>query len=182
MNILRNELRKPLISVNLLDNYSQSEYQKFQQDSEKHYTQLKLKKELDAKIATMEQLLPKLHQDAYNYLASSIKSIKTENNSERIYTFLRGLQGNDLIRETRKRATKNNYFLSEMRKELNIKNPLSNHQARHVFAQRLFEAGANFHDISIELGHRSLAVTENYRKQISSEKSKDVVTIFESTL
>ncbi|MDR5590799.1 tyrosine-type recombinase/integrase [Christiangramia sp. SM2212] len=170
------------ISVDLLNNYSQNAYIKFQEDSEKHSAKVKVKKDLDAKIETMEQLLPQVQQDVYKYLASSIKSIKTDYSTERVYPFLRGLKGNNLIRETRKRATKNNYFLNEMRKELNIKNPLSNHQARHVFAQRLFEAGANFHDISIELGHKSLAVTENYRKQISSEKSKDVVQIFTQSL
>lgn len=75
-----------------------------------------------------------------------------------------------------------NYHLKVIKKELKIKNPLTNHQARHVFAQKLFEAGATFHDVSLALGHKSLEATEKYRKQIITDKSREITKTFEDIL
>jgi len=171
-------LSSDLISVDVLKDESIEAMNKLKEDWKQHVKNIKLKQEYSVYIDSYKKQLLTLEQHIYDILISQIQILSISYGSDRVYPLLRGFKGQVLVEETRNRATKNNYFLGTMREELDIKSPLSNHQARHVFAQRLFEAGANFHDISIELGHKSLAVTENYRKQISSEKSKDVVKLF----
>lgn len=171
-------LSSDLISVDVIKDESMEAMNKLKEDWIQHVRNIKLKQEYSVYIDSYKKQLLTLEEYVYNTLVSQIRILSSSYSNDRVYPLLRGFKGQALLEETRNRATKNNYFLGTMREELDIKSPLSNHQARHVFAQRLFEAGANFHDISIELGHKSLAVTENYRKQISSEKSKDVVKLF----
>ena len=97
---------------------------------------------------------------------------------ETVLPHSRNVPEDDFDREARAIKLQFNHRLQMIQKEMGIKTHITNHQARHVFAQRLFEAGANFHYISQNLGHASLQITERYRKQIINDKSNDVVRQF----
>ena len=52
---------------------------------------------------------------------------------------------------------KNNHAPKTNNQKMGIKNNMSNHQARHVFAMRLFLKGVNMHHISLALGHSDIS-------------------------
>lgn len=87
----------------------------------------------------------------------------------------------DDITENRIKVSMHHVY-NKIKKKQDIKTTITNHQARHVFAQRLFEQGENFHHISLALGHSSLSITESYREQLITDEARDVIDQFNPLL
>lgn len=75
-----------------------------------------------------------------------------------------------------------NDHLRMISKKIGVKTRFTPHMARHIFAQRMFLANVNMHYISMMLGHSTLKVTENYREQLVTRKSLNVIDKFAVTL
>jgi len=148
-----------------------------------------------------QQMLEKNRELLKNKIQQTIKWLANENNllilehikilqklqsnypDDRVFPRARQYRDEDFDTQKRNALANNmSYHLSVIQEELEIKNKIRPHQARHVFAQKMFEGGASFHDISMVLGHRSLEATENYRKQIITEKSRKLTLQFENIL
>jgi len=149
----------------------------------KEQSKLEMKKiELESKIVALEKILEGNEKDMPDLLFAEIKTLQSNNKGQlRVFPKLNEFENKEVAVQTDRMATKFNYYLGQMAKELNIKTKLSTHQARHIFAQRLFESGENFHHISLALGHSSLEVTENYRQKLVTDKAKDVTNSFIAT-
>lgn len=87
-----------------------------------------------------------------------------------------------LTKQMHSAKTSNNSLLNTMGKKLGIEKRISNHQARHIFAMKLFLAGHNIHHISLALGHSSLQVTENYRRKLIDDSTHDITSKFSETV
>lgn len=149
----------------------------------KEQSKLEMKKiTLKSKIKALEKNLESYEKDMQDLLFKEIKTLQSNNKGQlRVFPKLNEFEKKEVEEQTDRMATKFNYYLGQMAKELNIKTKLSSHQARHIFAQRLFESGENFHHISLALGHSSLEVTENYRQKLVTDKAKDVTNSFIAT-
>lgn len=66
------------------------------------------------------------------------------------------------------------YWLSTWAKAAKVKKHLHFHMARHTFATRLLQKGANIHEVSKLLGHSSVSSTEKYLHLVDSDKKKAV--------
>lgn len=111
-------------------------------------------------------------------LGEEVLRLKESHATENVLPHLRNVSEKDIEKVRHRATTSFNYRLKVIGKKTGIKTKMSNHQARHVFAQILFENGANFHHISLALGHRNLETTENYRSKLITDKAKDVVKEF----
>ncbi len=74
---------------------------------------------------------------------------------------------------TRSRTEHRQYF-GMWEKKAGIEHHIGWHTARHTFAVRLLEAGADLYTVSKLLGHRSIKTTEVYAKATSPMKRKAV--------
>lgn len=160
-----------------VDNFYQLN-QRIEEESKKE----KKKVMVASKLKAMKELVPTLEQDMMRAIGSTIMDIKDSYGDEFVFPKMRGTPPEDVHKKTHSMSGNFNHYLTSMGKEVGIKKKISNHQARHIFAQRLFVAGANFHFISIALGHSSLQVTENYREQLVTDEAKDVSILFSETL
>jgi integrase len=66
------------------------------------------------------------------------------------------------------------YWLPKWAKKAGLSKHLHFHMARHTFATRLLQKGANIHEVSKLLGHASIASTEKYLHLVDSDKKKAV--------
>ncbi|NJY62486.1 tyrosine-type recombinase/integrase [Salinimicrobium sp. CDJ15-81-2] len=73
---------------------------------------------------------------------------------------------------------KNNHALKRIAKKVGIKKKISNHQARHVFAMKLFLKGVNLHHISLALGHADISTTDKYRQKLVDDTVHEVTDDF----
>lgn len=139
------------------------------------------KRAIGDKIKAMEKAIPKSEQDMLDAFGMVLMNLKDNYGEEFVFPRMREVAQEDVHRRTHSMSGNLNHQLEYIQKELGIKTKISNHQARHVFAQRLFIAGANFHYISMALGHSSLELTENYREQLVTDEAKDVSQVFSDT-
>ena len=130
-------------------------------------------------INTLKELIKVKESEIYKEASAQLMNVKKKFGKDNVFPLMREYEDKqEGYKNTRPHL---NYFLSTMGKELGIETKISNHQARHIFAQRLFESGANFHHISMALGHSSLQITENYREQLITDESKELSEVFVQT-
>jgi len=178
LELLREDI-KELKPITIYDVFISGKYK------EKLYEGMEIEKKQNAVKDTI-----KIYQDSIEYnrnkLVSTIAEIclnlKDLYPTENVLPHCRGVSDEDMYKVTHAAKTQFNYRLKSIQKKLGIKTTITNHQARHIFAQRLFESGANFHYISLALGHSSLQITENYREQLVTDDARDVVEVFSELL
>lgn len=66
------------------------------------------------------------------------------------------------------------YWLPTWANDAKVNKHLHFHMARHTFATRLLQKGANIHEVSKLLGHSSVSSTEKYLHLVDSDKKKAV--------
>jgi integrase len=66
------------------------------------------------------------------------------------------------------------YWLPKWAEKAKVSKHLHFHMARHTFATRLLQKGANIHEVSKLLGHSSVSSTEKYLHLVDSDKKKAV--------
>jgi integrase len=150
----------------------------------KEQSKLEMKKiELESKIKSLKSMIEGYYDTMTDSIFAEIQLLKEKKKGKlRVFPKLNESKPEELEKRTIVMTTQFNYHLKKMQKQLDIKVNLSTHQARHIFAQRLFESGENFHFVSLALGHSSLETTENYRLKLVTEKAKDVTNSFANTL
>lgn len=121
-------------------------------------------------------------------LGEILMELKYDHPKDTIMPYMNDIYSGEHILTEIQEKTLNKYkvhFNDHLRKiteKIDIKTGITPHMARHIFAQRLFLKGVNMHYISMALGHSSLKVTENYREQLVTMDSMDIIDIFSKTL
>lgn len=113
-----------------------------------------------------------------------LMSIKKHHPNDTVIPLMRGIYNGEEEMSDEVEAicnahkTKNNHHLKKIAKKVGIKKKMSNHQARHVFAMRLFLQGVNLHHISLALGHANISTTDKYRQKLVDDGVHDVTDDF----
>lgn len=143
---------------------------------------------LQSQIRFSEDNLENIDQKMIRVIGDYIMKLRDNHPKDTTLPFMRGIyQGEqNMTTEVADKAhnakVQFNQHLKKIQRKQGIKTTITNHQARHVFAQRLFLAGANIHYISMALGHSSLAITERYREQLVTDAAKDITEEFALTI
>lgn len=135
-------------------------------------------KNLKRKIKLYKEGIETNKKALVDFIAHACLRLKEKYPNDTVIPQLRGVAKEDIKKVQHNLKVSFNYRLQMIQREQGIKTKITNHQARHLFAQRLFEAGANFHYISLNLGHASLSITEAYREQLINDEEKSVIDIF----
>ncbi|MFD1079724.1 tyrosine-type recombinase/integrase, partial [Longispora fulva] len=145
------------------------------------------KEHLRIEIIHCEEKMEEHKRKMMNNIADTIMVIKKEHPGDTILPHMRGLyKGEDRLSPEVEAIcnnfkTKNNQALKRIAKKVGIKKKISNHQARHVFAMKLFLKGVNMHYISLALGHSNIATTDKYRQKLIDDRLHDVTDDFSET-
>ncbi|MDT0685590.1 tyrosine-type recombinase/integrase [Autumnicola psychrophila] len=165
-----------------LRSFSEFKYDIFADLMDKWHTLVEQESKKEERKITLQQLIEGMKRDLIfnedillSILGNQIIEFKDKYPEDTVHPMLRDGQSYSEAQNAKQHF---NYRLRIMGKECDIKTPVTNHQARHVFAQRLFEAGANFHHVSLALGHSSLEITEHYREKLVTDDAMDVVEEF----
>lgn len=130
----------------------------------------------------------KLKNELVSNLGDILMELKYDHPKDTILPYMNDIYNGEHILNQEQEQTLNKYkvhFNDHLRKiteKIGIKTRITPHMARHIFAQRLFLEGVNMHYISMALGHSTLKVTENYREQLVTMESMDIIDKFATTL
>ncbi|WP_029036813.1 tyrosine-type recombinase/integrase [Salinimicrobium xinjiangense] len=145
------------------------------------------KEELQHRINSQKRNLELINRARLEHYGNKIMELRAAHPEDTILPYMRGFYRGEQSLNTdlhnKSHVLKNtfNYHLKLIQTACEINTGISNHQARHIFSQRLFLSGANFHYISMALGHSTLQVTENYREKLVTDEAKDVTQLFSDT-
>ncbi|WP_252114186.1 site-specific integrase [Gramella jeungdoensis] len=140
--------------------------------------------ELKYNLMMAKEALVKHNHTMYTYLGEELMKVKKTKPNDTIIPFMNDhYNGETILSEEQTERLHNfkvqsNNTLKSLKRKAKIEGKLSNHMARHIFAQRLFLSGANIHYISMALGHSSLTNTEKYREQLVTSEAMDVTEEF----
>lgn len=135
----------------------------------------------------LEQKAENLNHEILKMVGDLLIDIKDAHPNHTIIPLMRGIYNGEEKMSDEVEAVcnafkvKNNQSLKRIATKLGIKKKMSNHQARHIFAMRLFTKGVNMHHISLALGHSNIATTDKYRMKLIDDKVHDITDEFSST-
>lgn len=145
------------------------------------------KEYLRCQVVFLEEESQQLKQKLLNIVADMIMLLKNQHPTDTVVPLMRGIyKGEDKMNDDVEAVcnaykVKNNQALKRIAKKVGVKKKITNHQARHVFAMRLFLKGVNMHHISLALGHSNISTTDKYRQKLVDDTVHDITDEFSET-
>lgn len=149
-------------------------------EARKHY--------LSYEVKHKQEQLDQIKDEVLELIGNAILDLKKQLPNRTLLPYLKDIYNGEEQLKPEQQTTSNriktliNNHLRQVAKQCHIATPLTSHQARHIFAMRLFSNGTNMHHISLALGHSSISVTDAYRQKLIDDSLHDITDSFSTTL